>query len=110
MKEATGELNMTVITIIAIAAVGALFYVFLWPVIQKSIVTQTCKTYGADWKAWKVDDTSVNGDSGNTGSNAKAQIWVCCPASVDNPGDNENANNNGCVTADYEQSGTTTTP
>ena len=63
MKEATGELNMTVVTIVAIAAVAALFYVFLWPTIQKSIVGQTCKTYGADWKAWKVTDTSVNGTS-----------------------------------------------
>ncbi len=105
MKEATGELNMTVITIIAIAAVGALFYIFLWPVIQKSIVTQTCKTYGADWKAWKVEEKSVNGISGDTGSNAKAQIWVCCPASVtSNPGSNEAANNANCVTSDYSQS------
>ena len=29
MKEATGELNMTVITVIAIAAVAALFYAFV---------------------------------------------------------------------------------
>ena len=48
MKEATGELNMTVVTIVAIAAVALLFYVFLWPTIQKSIVNQTCKTYGSD--------------------------------------------------------------
>ncbi len=37
MKEATGELNMTVITVVAIAAVGAFFYAFIWPGIQKSI-------------------------------------------------------------------------
>lgn len=36
MKEATGELNMTVITIIAIGAVIAFFWV-MWPKIQKSI-------------------------------------------------------------------------
>lgn len=36
MKEATGELNMTVITIIAIGAVIAFFWAF-WPTIQESI-------------------------------------------------------------------------
>ena len=29
MKEATGELNMTVVTVVAIAAVGGFFYAFI---------------------------------------------------------------------------------
>ena len=37
MKEATGELNMTVVTVVAIAAVGAFFYAFVWPGIRNSI-------------------------------------------------------------------------
>lgn len=37
MKEASGELNMTVVTIIAIAAIAAFFTAFLWPRIQNSI-------------------------------------------------------------------------
>lgn len=41
MKEATGELNMTVITVVAIAAVGLLFTVFVWPNIQANIVLST---------------------------------------------------------------------
>ena len=36
MKEATGELNMTVITIIAIGAIVAFFWV-MWPQIQQTI-------------------------------------------------------------------------
>lgn len=36
MKEATGELNMTVVTIIAISAVIAFFWV-MWPKIQDTI-------------------------------------------------------------------------
>lgn len=45
MKEATGELNMTVITVVAIAAVGAFFYMFIWPAIQTSIKQSTyCAT------------------------------------------------------------------
>lgn len=41
MKEATGELNMTVITVVAIAAVGAFFYAFVWPSIKNSISNNT---------------------------------------------------------------------
>lgn len=36
MKAATGELNLTVITILAIAAVSAFFW-FLWPQIRGTI-------------------------------------------------------------------------
>ncbi len=41
MKEATGELNMTVVTVVAIAAVGAFFYAFIWPGIQNNIKQST---------------------------------------------------------------------
>lgn len=41
MKEATGELNMTVITVVAIAAVGLLFTVFVWPTIQSNLALST---------------------------------------------------------------------
>lgn len=39
MKEATGELNMTVVTIIAIGAIIAFFW-FLWPQIKNTINDQ----------------------------------------------------------------------
>ncbi len=104
MKEATGELNMTVITIVAIAAVGALFYIFVWPMIQKTIVTQTCRTYGTDWEAWKVDGvTDVNGQNTNTGTNADVEVWVCCPSSVTAaPADFNASRTAGCVDAEYD--------
>lgn len=41
MKEATGELNMTVITVVAIAAIAALFYTLVWPAIKKQIESNT---------------------------------------------------------------------
>lgn len=41
MKEATGELNMTVVTVVAIAAVAAFFYAFVWPAIKNSITRNT---------------------------------------------------------------------
>lgn len=40
MKAATGELNLTVITIVAIALVIGFFTAFLWPNIKESINTQ----------------------------------------------------------------------
>ncbi len=43
MKEATGELNMTVITVVAIAAIAAIFYAWVWPSIQVSIAKNTCE-------------------------------------------------------------------
>ena len=42
MKEATGELNMTVVTVVAIAAVGAFFYAFVWPSIKAGLMKNTC--------------------------------------------------------------------
>lgn len=41
MKEATGELNMTVVTVVAIAAVAAFFYAFVWPSIKTNILNST---------------------------------------------------------------------
>ena len=41
MKEATGELNMTVVTVVAIAAIGAFFYAFVWPAIKSNINRST---------------------------------------------------------------------
>ena len=39
MKEATGEMNMTVVTIIAIGAIVAFFW-FMWPQIKNTISNQ----------------------------------------------------------------------
>ena len=41
MKEATGELNMTVITVVAIAAIAAFFYAFIWPAIKNNLLQTT---------------------------------------------------------------------
>lgn len=42
MKEATGELNMTVVTVVAIGAIGLFFYAFIWPGIQAGLMKNTC--------------------------------------------------------------------
>lgn len=63
MKEATGELNMTVITVVAIAAVGALFTVFVWPNIQANVMLNTaCSQIDADGN-YNSDGQNGTGDS-----------------------------------------------
>lgn len=68
MKEATGELNMTVITVVAIAAVAAFFYAFVWPSIQTSLAGTTACNAGAGAKigtsadADYVDCSDANAD------------------------------------------------
>ena len=50
MKEATGEMNMTVVTIIAVGAIIAFFW-FMWPTIKNTISGQwggTSKDCGPD--------------------------------------------------------------
>lgn len=49
MKEATGELNMTVITVVAIAAVAAFFYAFIWPSIKTTIAAQSICANGPNY-------------------------------------------------------------
>ena len=64
MKEATGELNMTVVTVVAIAAVAAFFYAIVWPSIKVNILNSTkcsnaynCKCTGKTCKCTYLDDT-----------------------------------------------------
>lgn len=80
MKEATGELNMTVITVVAIAAIAGLFYAFVWPMIQRSIVQNTCNAMGDGWTAEKATSGENKSDCQEAKSdNAGGITWYCCP-------------------------------
>ena len=54
MKAATGELNLTVITLIAIAAVIGFFWI-MWPNIQGSINSQW-ENISGDYKGYIIVD------------------------------------------------------
>lgn len=65
MKEATGELNMTVITVVAIVAVGGLFTAFVWPAIKRSIrLNSACSAAG---NTYYEDDDIVCNSNGHQG-------------------------------------------
>ena len=59
MKAATGELNLTVITLIAIAAVIGFFW-FMWPNIKTSIANQW-----NDVNTYEENEQSQSGGFGN---------------------------------------------
>ena len=58
MKEATAELNMTVVTIVLIGVIAG-FFVLFWPSIQESIQNTWNKTSGGE--------SSIDVDYGNLG-------------------------------------------
>ena len=62
MKEATGELNMTVVTVVAVAAIGAFFTVLVWPNIKTSMMAST---------------VCSNGPRFNTGAASSADYVSC---------------------------------
>lgn len=64
MKEATGELNMTVVTIIAIGAIIALFW-FMWPTIKNTITNTWNNTAGTQCV------TDANGNMNCTQGNSQ---------------------------------------
>lgn len=59
MKEAMGELNMTVVVIVAIGAVAAFFTLVLWPQIKENIMGNWDKIGGNDYDE-KGDFNGVN--------------------------------------------------
>ncbi len=57
MKEATGELNMTVVTVVAIAALVAFFYLVIWPTIKTGMaLNSACSTYASTGGTVTLDD------------------------------------------------------
>lgn len=74
MKEATGELNMTVVTIVAIAALVTFFYLVIWPTIQTGMaLTSACSSAGGAKYSTKLDDGSTitcTENTANSGTNS----------------------------------------
>ena len=74
MKEATGELNMTVITVVAIAAVGLLFTVFVWPNIQSNLALSNACSQVDNKGNYTTNDPTINA---NTDGYIKCTAYNC---------------------------------
>lgn len=65
MKEATGELNMTVVTVVAIAAVMAFFYLIIWPTIKTGLALQSaCSASNGETYTVSSGDGTITCGSG----------------------------------------------
>ncbi len=73
MKEATGELNMTVVTIVAVGALATFFYLVIWPTIKNNM-TLTSACNASSNGTVKYEDDNVSCQNGKctmkTGSKA----------------------------------------
>lgn len=72
MKEATGELNITVITIVAIGALAAFFYFVIWPGIQTSMALTSACNAGPETKSG--DTSTASGGVTCTKDNGDGQF------------------------------------
>lgn len=78
MKEASGELSMTAIAVVAIGALAVLFTTIILPMIQRGIIQKTCETFGEGYKA--SQSQSKNGECFAANENVKEgdTTWYCC--------------------------------
>ena len=62
MKEATGELNMTVVTIAAVAVLLAFFYMVIWPNLQAGMaLSSACSAAnGLNYSVTNEDGSTIN--------------------------------------------------
>lgn len=79
MKEASGELSMTAITVVAIAAIAGVFTTLIYPKIKQNIITQTkCSSkFNCGECNGGVASCSVIGDDGTSVEP------ISCPCDVD---------------------------
>ena len=78
MKEATGELNMTVVTIVAIAALLAFFYAVIWPNLKAGMaLSSACNAANGVSYSVTNDDGSTIACNGAT-NGCRAENGQCC--------------------------------
>lgn len=76
MKEATGELSTTVIVIVAIAAIMAIFMAFLLPTLRTQIALSQACTAGPDIQINNDDDSVIKCDAATSKTLGKRE-WMC---------------------------------
>ena len=67
MKEASGELSMTAVAVVAITAVGGIFMAFVWPSLKGAMISKTNCQSAFNWGACGKADGSNAGTKVCTG-------------------------------------------
>ena len=94
MKEATGELNMTVITISAIAVLLAFFYLVIWPNLQAGMaLSSACNAANGTVYSVTNDDGSTISCTANTAKSGSASTAKCTYKSASGKSSTRNCNN-----------------
>lgn len=75
MKEATGELNMTVVIVIAVAILAAFFYTVIWPLIGENFD----KNSNCNQAICKCDDVCKNTGMADCHLKGKENNVFQCP-------------------------------
>lgn len=75
MREATGELNLTVIVVIAVAGLMALFSMFVFPMVRKNVTNQqNCSDAVCGKEQGSCGDKYVE-----CNAPGKQDVKFCCP-------------------------------
>jgi len=82
MKDATGELSMTAVAVVAIAAIGVVFTTLIWPTIRTNILRSTycsqawnCTCSGTN----KYCDCWYNTNTNDTSAGSNDTASIKCP-------------------------------
>lgn len=78
MKEATGELSMTAIVVVAIVAVGGLFTAFVWPQLKGSMINRTRCTSAYGCGACNNGKMTCDGYSDENGDAVDNSLSCSC--------------------------------
>lgn len=89
MKEATGELSTTVIAVVAIAAISALFVVLLLPRLRANIILGQACSNGPTYSNTDENGNTItcNGATGDT-------EWTCTYVTTNGATTTNDCNNN----------------
>ena len=79
MREATGELNMTMVVVTLVAVLVAFFYGVLWPLAKRSLAyTQNCNNVVCDLNSYDRSKGTVSCQYYDKDGNATGK-QVTCP-------------------------------
>ncbi len=78
MKQATGELNMTVFVVVAVGVLLAFFYTVFWPMIKNNLTyTQNCNNAVCDETSFDKNTGKVNCQHYDKDDNAVGNEFKC---------------------------------